>query len=299
MKCFKVLIQSLTIPGADPSLFGGHELPHHLASRYGHADVLDVFLTHFSKTKKYRHLVDTFTNVDPSTNALTYHNAFHMASLYGRKECIEVLLKHKAKHLPNGMGQYPVMLTAYKMHIDCMKVLLQEIKKVKKNENSGYKSKVLETEGHLTALHHLCTKTYKTTDKSIACACLLLNSGLVDINQSDDDWDIHPCLFSAARNGACGLVQYLLNSGSNPNKCPSLKNFLLNNPNVRKCDDIIADAKEEPKSLMLTCRLKIRQLLFEYSAVEKVYEMDIPKLLKTYIYHGHYRGIHECDYTGM
>lgn len=229
--------------------------------------------------------------MDPFTNALTYHNAFHMASLYGRKECIEVLVKHNAKHLPNGIGQYPVMLTAYKMHLDCMKLLLREMKKEKKTNPR----KFLETQGHLTALHHLCAKTYKTMDKSIACACLLLNSGVVDINQADEDWDIQPCLFTAARNGACGMVQYLLNSGADPNKCPSLKNYLLNNPNVRKCDDLIIDAKEEPKTLMLACRLKIRSLLFERSAVEKIYEIRIPKYLQGYIYHGHYHGIHQCD----
>lgn len=74
-----------------------------------------------------QHLIDAFTNVDPLSNALTYHNALHMASLYGREECIKVLLEHNAKHLPNGMKQYPVMLAACKMHLRCMKILLADI----------------------------------------------------------------------------------------------------------------------------------------------------------------------------
>ena len=85
-----------------------------------------------------------------------------MASMYGRRECIEVLLKHKAKHLPNGMGQYPVMLAAMKMNIECLKVLLTQ-KKVADG-------KMLENYGNYNALHHLCIKTYKTTEKAITVA---------------------------------------------------------------------------------------------------------------------------------
>lgn len=119
--------------GADPSLYNGHNLPHHVACRCGHAHVLEVFLRHFqTKTEenpsKYSRLVDAFTNVDSVSNALSYQNSMHMVSLLGHKDCLELLLQYKAKHLPNGMHMFPAMLATFKMHIDCLKVLLREIK---------------------------------------------------------------------------------------------------------------------------------------------------------------------------
>lgn len=275
--------------GADPTIFDGHDLPHHLASRYGQSKVLDALLTHFKKKNK-SHYIDAFTNVDPTTNALTYHNALHMASLYNRKECIKILLQHGAKHLPNAMGQKPLMLASSKMNLECMKLLITDIKQ-------KYRLKGTLVATPTTALHYLCTKTYKTTDKTIACACLLLNSGLIDINQFDEAWDISPCLFIAARNGATHLVQYLLTSGADPKYCHSLTTHMLNNPNVKTCSEILDKAKSEPKTLLLCCRLAIRKELY---SIEDIYEISVPKFLQNYIFHGHFYNVNNlCDFERL
>ena len=274
------------VSGALPNFFNGHDLPHHVASRYGHSEVLDVLLQYF-RDNQMQHLIDAFTNVDPLSNALTYHNALHMASLYGREECIKVLLEHNAKHLPNGMKQYPVMLAACKMHLRCMKILLADIKtKLGIKSIDPKKLDLLQSQAHCNALHYLSMKTYKTTDKTIACACLLLNSGIIDINQHDFEWDISTCLYLAARNGAFGLVRFLLNSGADPYLCESLKNHLLNNPNVKISSDLIEAAKTEPKSLLLTCRLAIRDALKQRS-LDDIYCLPLTKSMKDYLYHGH------------
>ena len=277
--------------GANPSLYDGHSLPHHVATRCGHSDVLEILLTYFEKNDKYSRLKDAFTNVDPAANALSYHNALHMASLYDRKECLQVLLKHKAKHLPNGMHQFPVMLAAFKMNIDCLKILLHEIKQNWINTGQN----VLQSDGHFSALHHLCIKTYKTNKKSIACACLLLNSGLIDINQCDEEWEVPTCLYLAARNGDIGMVQYLLNSGANPRLCGSLTNYFLNNPQVKQCSNMIDEVREEPMSLLLLSKLRIRTALHNHSRIEFTNELPLPNFLKRFVLHGHYQGIQECE----
>jgi len=285
--CVDLLLKS----GANPSLYSGQDLAHHLASRHGHSKVLDVILQNLKDNEK-SYLIDAFTNVDPISNALTYHNALHMSALYGRYECIEVLLKHNAKHLPNGMKNYPLMLAAHKVHLLCMRLLLTDMKLRMQSNNTD----VLQSQVHYSALHYLCMKTYKTTEKTIACACLLLNSGIIDINQEDLDWDIAPSLYIAARNGAIGLVQYLLTSGANPYICGSLKNYLLNNPNVKQCSELIDEAKEEAKSLMSLCRLKLRDVLITETSLEKCYELPVPKFMRHYIYHGHRVTDDACSY---
>lgn len=284
------IVKLLLENGANPSLYDGHNLAHHIATRCGHSNVLEILLNFFEQNTKYARLTDAFTNVDPTSNALSYHNALHMASLYNRKECLKVLLDHKAKHLPNGMHQYPVMLAAFKMNIDCLKILLHEIKQTWRNTGDN----VLQSEGHYSALHHLCIKTYKTNNKSIACACLLLNSGLIEINQFDEIWEVPTCLFLAARNGDIGMVQYLLNSGANPRLCGSLSNYLLNNPQVKRCADIINDTREEPMKLLLLSKLAIRNALIKNSQIENVKRLPLPNYLKNFVLHGHYHGIVEC-----
>jgi len=279
------------LKGGDPSLFDGHNLPHHIATRAGHADVLEVLLTHFERSSKYKNLLNAFTNVDPASNALTYQNSLHLASLYGHKECLQILQKHKAKHMPNGMHQYPAMLAAFKMHIGCLKLLLHEIKEswIESSHNN-----LQSSDGHYSALHHLCMKTHKTNNKTIACACLLLNSGLIDINQCDEDWNVPTCLFLAARNGAVGLVHFLLNSGAEPRLCGSLSNFTLNNPNVKRCEEMIDNAKYVPKRLSLICKLEIRSLFLDNNKLDKISELGLPNILIDNINHGHCRGIVEC-----
>ena len=285
-----ILIFLFISKGGDPSLYDGHNLPHHVATRAGHADVLEVLLSYFERSPKYQNLLNVFTNVDPAHNALTYQNALHLASLYGHKECLEILLKHRAKHMPNGMHQYPVMLAAFKMHIGCLKVLLHEIRESSVDSNQN----ILQSDSHYSALHHLCMKTHKTNNKSIACACLLLNSGLININQCDDDWNIPTCLFLAARNGAVGLVHFLLNNGAEPRLCGSLSNFTLNNPHVKRCKEMIEDAKDIPKSLLLMCKLTIRHLLLQNNKLNTISELALPNVLMDYLKHGHHRGIVEC-----
>ena len=249
---------------------------------------MEEYFEFFTKTPKYGRLIDAFTNVDPVTNALSYQNSLHLVSLYGYKECLELLLKYKAKHLPNGMHMYPVMLAACKMHIDCLKILLREIK------NTSIGHEVLQRDGHQSALHHLCIKTYKTNNKSIACACLLLNSGMINIDQYDEDWNIPTPLYLAGRNGAVGLVQYLINMGADARLCDSLREYTLNNPEIRRCADMIEEARSEPMSLLMVCKLRIRETLLRCSSLEKVSELRLPNVLKDMVYHGHHRGVTDC-----
>ena len=233
--------------------------------------------------------MDAFTDVDPVANSLSYQNSLHIAALLGHKDCLQVLLRYNVKHLPNGMHMFPAMLAACKMHIECLKVLLQEIKL------GSVGAEVLQREGHQSALHHLCVKTYKTNNKSIACACLLLNSGSVDIDQYDDDWNIATPLFLAARNGAVALVQYLLNMGADARLCASLQEYTLNNPEIKRCADMLEEARSEPMSLLLLCKLKVRNsVLSSHGSLDGAAELRLPNVLKDLIVHGHHRSVVGC-----
>lgn len=251
--------------------------------------MLETFLEYFKTNRKHYRLLDAFTNVDPVSNSLSYQNSLHIASLLGHEDCLRLLLKYKAKHLPNGMHMFPAMLAACKMHIGCLKTLLEEIKL------GSVGAEVLQREGHQSALHHLCVKTYKTNNKSIACACLLLSSGVVNINQYDDDWNIATPLYLAARNGAVSLVQYLLSMGADARLCGSLQEYTLNNPEIKRCANMLDDARSEPMTLLLLCKLKIRNsVLASSGSLDGVAELRLPNVLKEMIVHGHNRSVVGC-----
>lgn len=273
----KEVIQLLLESGADPGLHDGLDLPHHLACRYDRPEALEVLLSFFQKTNR-QYLVDAFTNADPVEAQQDYNNAIHMAAYYGRTECLKILLKYNAQNICNGIGRTPEVLAMFKLHEGCLKLLIAHLRK-----SVGIINQRREIFDH-NPLYYLCRNSYKTTEKTIACACLVLNSGLVDINQYSYDQLI---LETAVQHGAIGLVKYLLESGANPYMCDVEKSIVKNN-NLLMCVDFVNEAKTEAKSLMLCSRLKIRKLLMD-NGMELAYQLPLPRMLMDYVYHGHFR----------
>ena len=83
--------------------------------------------------------------------------------------------------------------------------------------------------------------------------------------------------------------------GADPHLCGSVREYCLNNPEIRRCADLLDDARSEPLSLLLLCKLKIRNaVLANHGTLDRVAELRIPNVLKEMIVHGHHKGIVGC-----
>ena len=276
--CIELLLDS----GADATLYDNKDLAIHTVCRLGYSDCLELLLKHYQSINR-ADLMNAYTNVDKQEDRIHYLTALHMAAVSNQTECVQMLLKYNCKHLPTGLGHYPLVLASLKMNIDCLRVLLKSDNDTKHSSNTAF-----------TPLHFLCTKTYKTTEKCVAVACLLLNWG-VDINHCNphiSNWET--CLSISSRNGAMGLVNFLLESGANPHMSDDLDKRSKNFPNVRRCWDAIQDARDAPQSLRIQCRKAVRKWL-GVGKIHKIYDMELPRVIQNYVFHGHFLRGNMCD----
>ena len=278
--CITLLLQR----GGKMLLYDDTDLPHHLTVLHNHPTSLQILLAHWNEKKKRTNILDAFTNVDTDSQKAKYNNALHMAAFYDRRECLEILLRLNAKKVCNGVGRTPETLAVMQLNIDCLKVLIADAKEKREVAAARRKSK---SSTH-NPLFYLCSNAYKTNknvvrrdEKTVACACLLLNSGMVNVTSM--------CLDAAVQSGCPVLVRQLLLAGADPYAI-NVERGLTKNTKLDICLDLIEDARSEPKSLLISSRIRIREMLIEDHryGMEYVSKLPLPRMLKDFIYHGHY-----------
>ena len=264
---------------------GRGELALHLAARQGHERVVEILVQHYKSIGR-ADLIDAIPLEMPRQNQFVVNTALHLASMYGHERCLEVLLKHGASHLLNGMNLYPCMVAAKKQHVPCLRIMLAHDTEglIKQADPNGF-----------NALHYLCVNAYSVTAKTVAMACLLINSG-IDLEASPEDDVITP-LYMAVRNGAQELVQFLLVSGADPYIDLHLSDNMLKTPKVRDSNWIFRNARTEPKSLLLCCRIALRKAIQKQGRIKltDVHQLPLPKALQYFIFHGHRPTDGMCD----
>ena len=287
MKTFTDNIHRLLPIGADSlALNGRGELPLHLAARQGHEKTLEALLQHYSKIEK-SDVVNAFPKApdnEESTVRVSQSNALHSASFHGHARCVELLLRHGAHHLLNGAELYPIHIAAKQKQVACIRIMLAH----------GGKSLVTALSGNeYNALQYVCMTTHAFDKKAIACACLLINAG-IDLNAAPQ-FDERLCpLYLAARNGACELVYYLLQSGVDVNIEVNFNERQLANTRIAEASRVIKLFQSIPVTLLIASRVAIRRQLLNGN-LASAFLLPTHNLLQYYIFHGHANTDGLCD----